>query len=507
MSPAELAVLAERRPRVALLALAAVVAFAFQGSRGLYETTEGRYAESALEMVRGGQYLEPTLAGRPHWTKPPVAYWTIAAGIGLLGPNGWGARLGSAVFFLLAVLVVSWIGATLWDRTTGLVAGLVYLSSPFPAAAGAIVSTDTLLAFLELLAVALFLRARAEDDARRARGWVRAMWLVFALAFLTKGPPALLPVLAIVVLARLAPRPARLADPLALAGFLVVALSWYAWVTARHPGLLRYFLADEVVGRAVSNEFGRNPEWWKPFVVYLPVLILGQGAWLVAGARLFAREGLLSPRAIWARVRRGDAASFLLLWLLLPLTVLWLSSSRLPLYVLPLYAAIALAIARAIVRAPGPAVRRALAVAVPSVLAIVLLKAGAAYAAPPSDKDMLRLFAAARSEAGSAAAEYRAFEESRLYGLQYYLDGALRRVSRSGAEAWADEPLDGTLAAMARARGKTWVVVSSSRRAADLGAALAAAGLPHRRITVVTRELFVVPAVAEPVADVPGSPP
>jgi hypothetical protein len=60
---------------------------------------------------------------------------------------------------------------------------------------------------------------------------------------------------------------------------------------------------------------------------------------------------------------------------------------------------------------------------------------------------------------------------------------------------------------MARARGKTWVVVSSSRRAADLGAALAAAGLPHRRITVVTRELFVVPAVAEPVADVPGSPP
>ena len=46
---------------VVLLAL--VASIAFQGSRGLYETTEGRYAEVAREMLRSGNYLEPTLLG------------------------------------------------------------------------------------------------------------------------------------------------------------------------------------------------------------------------------------------------------------------------------------------------------------------------------------------------------------------------------------------------------------------------------------------------------------
>jgi 4-amino-4-deoxy-L-arabinose transferase-like glycosyltransferase len=496
MSRADLAALT-RRPRAVLLALALLVAFAFQGSRGLYETTEGRYAESALEMVQGGGWLEPTLAGRPHWTKPPLTYWTIAAGIVVVGPNGWGARLASALAFVLTVLLVAAIGETLWDRATGFVAGLVYVSSPFPAAAAAVVSTDTLLALLEVLAVFLYVRSRAEEDPRRARAWIRGMWLAFGLAFLTKGPPALLPLLAIVPSERLARRRPGLADPVGLAGFFVVGCSWYLWAAARHPGLLGYFLGDELVGRALRNEFGRNPEWWKPFVVYLPALVLGQGAWLLAGARLFASEGLASPRTAWARIRRGDAASFLLLWLALPLAVLWLSTSRLPLYVLPLFPPVALAIARGLVRASRRAVDHALAVAVPSVLVLVLLKAGAAWAAPASDKDMRLLFEAARQE-GGAAAIVRAYEESRLYGLQYYLGGALRRVSRSGGEPWADERLDDAVAEMVRERGRTFVLISSSRRAPELAVALDAAGLPFRRREVAHRALFVVAAAAHP---------
>jgi 4-amino-4-deoxy-L-arabinose transferase-like glycosyltransferase len=491
MSPAELAAGAARRPIAALLALALVVAFSFQGSRGLYETTEGRYAESALEMLEGRHWLEPTLDGRLHWTKPPLTYWTIAAGIVVAGPNGWGARLGGALAFVLTVLLVAAIGETLWDRTTGFVAGLVYLSSPFPAAAAAVVSTDTLLALLEVLAVFLFLRGRAEDDPGRARAWVRGMWLAFGLAFLTKGPAALLPLLPIFALTWLAPRRAPLADPLGLAGFAVVASSWYAWAAASHPGLLGYFFHDEVVGRTLRNEFGRNPEWWKPFIVYLPALVLGQGAWLVAGARVFARERLASPRALLGRIRRGDGASFLLLWLVLPLAVLWASTSRLPLYVLPIYPPIALAIARALVHASEHAARRALAIAVPSALLLILLKAGAAFAAPASDKDMRLLYEAARRE-GGAAAEIRAFGESRLYGLQYYLGGALQRSSPSGGEPWADERLADALAEMERARGRTFVVVTPARRAPELAAALDARGLPFRRSGVAGRELFVV---------------
>ena len=54
-----------------VVVLAIIAAFSFQGSRGIYETTEGRYAEAAREMVETGKYLVPTLDYRPHWTKPP----------------------------------------------------------------------------------------------------------------------------------------------------------------------------------------------------------------------------------------------------------------------------------------------------------------------------------------------------------------------------------------------------------------------------------------------------
>jgi 4-amino-4-deoxy-L-arabinose transferase len=127
----------------------------------------------------------------------------------------------------------------------------------------------------------------------------------------------------------------------------------------------------------VKNEFGRNPQWYKPFVIYLPVLLGGQGAWLAFGARIPRAEGLASPRRLLARLRRGDAASFLLLWLLLPLALFFLSTSRLPLYVLPLFAPIALAVARTLARDRAAAApRRALTIAIPSALVLVALKAG-----------------------------------------------------------------------------------------------------------------------------------
>lgn len=211
-----LAELAARRPRALLLAFAAAVGFSFQGSRGLYETTEGRYAQSALEMVQRGQYLEPTLAGRPHWTKPPMAYWAIAAGIGFAGANGWGARLSNALVFCATVLVVAELAAALWDRATGVLAGLVYLSSLFPAGAATVVSTDTLLAFWEILAVCCYVKAWREEEEGRARWWTRAMWLAWGFAFLTKGPPGLLPLLALIVFGRLSRRRVRLAEPLGM---------------------------------------------------------------------------------------------------------------------------------------------------------------------------------------------------------------------------------------------------------------------------------------------------
>ena len=480
-----------RRPSAAVAALAIVVSFSFQGSRGLFETTEGRYAESALEMVHRGDWLSPTLAGRPHWTKPPLAYWPIAAGVAWLGPSAWGARLGNALVFCLTVAAVAACGAALWGRETALVAGLVYATSPFPVGAAWALSADTLLTLFEIVAAWAYLRARQGGPS--ARWWIRAMWIAWGLAFLTKGPAGLLPLLAIVVFERFSCRRVPLLDPVGVLAFVLVGLSWYAWEALRNPGLLGYWARDEVLGRTVANRFQRNPQWWKPFALYVPALVAGQGAWLAVGARRFRSARLHDPRVAWASVRAASPPGFLLLWIALPLAVFWISTSRLTFYVLPLYAPIALAVARAAVAGETAArgVGRAMAVARASAIALVLVKGVATYAAQRSAVDMSPLFAAVTETAGRGA-DVRAFGEEHLFGLQFYLDGRLRRVSADGTEAWADERLSDALAAVRADPDRAHVLVCRDRDADGLALALARSGLASRRAAAPGRTLFVM---------------
>ncbi|MGI9190425.1 MAG: ArnT family glycosyltransferase [Longimicrobiaceae bacterium] len=496
---------ATARPWVTLCLLSLLVGFAFQGSRGLFDTTEGRYAEVAREMAERGAWLEPTLAYRPHWTKPPAAYWAIAGGFALFGRSAWGARFANAVAFCLTALAVAAIGATLWDRTTGYLAGLVYLSSPWPVAGAAVLSTDTLLTLWEVLAILGYAVAYRSAAPQRVRWGVWGMWVALGLGFFTKGPPALLPLAAIVVFHWIDGRRFRLADPLGIAAFAVVGGWWYVAVAARNPGLLGYFLGDELVGRALTDRFGRNPEWWAPFTLYLPVLLFGPGLWLLVAPSIIRHERLWHPRRLWRAVRAATPGGLLLLWLALPLLVLSLARSRLPLYVLPLYAPIALALARGMVRAlpRGELLPRATGIALVSVALIVGLKAAAAYAYP-SWHDMKRLAASARA-VGGPAASYRIFEEEKLYGLQFYLDGAVERVARR-PEPWADRTLQAEIERMSVSH-LPYVFVSSQRHTPELTGALGAAGLPHtvyrvprlrlirvgRGLTPAVRDLFPIP--------------
>ena len=75
-----------------ILGMAFVGVVSFQGSRGIYETTEGRYSECARETMATGNYDDPVLNGQPHWTKPPLTYLSIMAGLRAFGLNPWGAR-------------------------------------------------------------------------------------------------------------------------------------------------------------------------------------------------------------------------------------------------------------------------------------------------------------------------------------------------------------------------------------------------------------------------------
>jgi 4-amino-4-deoxy-L-arabinose transferase-like glycosyltransferase len=436
----------ERRNVLILVALSAILGFAFQGSRGLYETTEGRYAESAREMLETGDWLVPRLDYAPHWTKPPLAYWAVAGGMALFGTNEWGARFANAVFFVLTVLAVSALASAMWDRRTGFAAGLIYALSPFAVLAASSVHTDFLLSFWELVAVLCYWKAYRADGSRSANRWIVGMWGLVGAAFLTKGPPALVVLAAIlafrIYLAATGRKGPRLFSFPGVVLMLAVGSSWYVAVAARTPGLLDYFLGTEVYARIATAKHGRNPEWYKPLVIFVPPLLFGAGTAMAAWIVELARNRSLFGRASLKRLLRGDERlAFLALWLIVPLVIFSLAKSRLPLYVLPIFPAVALATARMALRTidrPGLA-RAAVIAAVLTAAALVAVKgASARYR---TDLDMKALHRACR-DAGRGESAFFLFESQELFGLQFYLDGRLTRVAEEPLPPWARRSLD-----------------------------------------------------------------
>lgn len=470
------------RPALVILAVALLVGLSFQGSRGLYESTEGRYSLCAREMMDSGNWLEPTLLGEPHWTKPPLAYWSIASGVRLCGRNAWGARLPNALFFSLTALMVAGIGARMWDRRTGFLAGLMYATAIYPMAVAFSVNTDTLLAFWETLAVLCFWQAERSADWSAAWRWGLAMWFVFGLAFLTKGPPSLMALVPIAVYRARDPQrreKASLFGPVGLLVFLAVGMSWYLYVCARHPGLLGYFLGDEVVGRVAGNEFGRNPEWYQPFTMYLPLIVAGGGLWswyfwrALGAARLQRTNGW---RALW---KGHGPALFLAAWLVPPLLVFSLSTSRMYTYLLPLFPAVMLAAAWQAAKGwqGGPLPRRLL------VLAGIMLvldgggKAAASYR-PPPNKDMGVLYRLCQADDRLPGTRLVLFQETRELGLGFYASNPVLRLGLENGVPSADlQRLFDELRQPASPSGRAIFICKLPKHQELLLATLAQAGL------------------------------
>ncbi|GAB6195876.1 glycosyltransferase family 39 protein [Lysobacter xanthus] len=334
---------ARRLPGWAIAALAVVLALAFLGNRGIWDPDEGRYTNVALNMLATGDWLVPHRSPEvAHWTKPPLTYWAIAASVEAFGTNAMAARVPAALSYLLCVLLAGRIGRRLapdgGDR-----AALVYATLLFSFGASQMITTDYVLAAMETLAVWAFVEARF--GASRPRAWLALMWAGFGLAFLTKGPPGLLPLLPLVVfdaLTRERGRPTAF-QPLGLLAFVAIAAPWYLAVTSRTPGLMQYFLGNEVVGRIASNEFKRHGEWYGWLTIYAPTLLIGTLPWWRPLWRWL--RGVPAQWRGWrdGETRRAQRAwLFATLWLLLPLAVFCISRSRLPLYILPLFVPIAL---------------------------------------------------------------------------------------------------------------------------------------------------------------------
>jgi len=397
----------------------AILALAFQGTRGVWDPDEGRYIGVAQQMLQTGDFLVPQLEpGQRHLTKPPLTYWIIAASLATFGHNEWSARLPNALAFLFTGLLILWIGELLrLQRPWWPVA--IWSTTVLPFIAANFVTTDSLLTLFETLAVAGFIHWRCGggscDARQRQQRSLWLMWIAFGLAFFVKGPPGLLPLLPILVFsyweqgktglrALLAPAP--------IGGFLLIALWWFVYLLVTQEGLLRHFLVYEVIDRIATSVHQRNPGWLGLFEVYGGVAVFGLLPWSV--------PVLLSRFKPGWRLSLDWNHRLLLLWWLLPLLVFMLAQSRLPLYVLPLTVPFALWAAYRLERQAQLSSRTLAVVTAISAVLLVSLKAYAAHWSDP--KDSRALANELRTIASSAHFERLVFLEQRPhYGLGFYL--------------------------------------------------------------------------------------
>jgi 4-amino-4-deoxy-L-arabinose transferase len=298
------------------------------------------------------------------------------------------------------------------------------------------------------------------------------MWLAWGLAFMTKGPPGLLPLGAMVAFLAVHDR-SKLRGLFLPAGvmlFAFVAFTWFAVIVWQQPDRLGYFLGYEVYGRVFTGVHKRNAEWYGGFEIYLPVLLVGALPWWV-----LAVAAVGGPRAVWPRLRdavrsRDHQVLLVLYWLLLPLAVFFLARSRLQLYVLPLFVPLALLIARPLAGWAWLDGRRTTWIA--AATALVLLAAKGAVAYYPADRDARAMAEQLRPVLQQLGVEELAFVGMRpFYGLALYLDIEVEGVHFEGrgleySQFLSEEALCQELGA----RERNLFVVKRSRTAPFLGA-------------------------------------
>jgi 4-amino-4-deoxy-L-arabinose transferase len=379
-------------------------------------------------MLEHADWLVPTIDGEhPHLTKPPIVYWALASSFAVLGLNEWAARLPGALAFIGTGLLVFGLGRRLCPSRPWLPA-LIYALSPAPFIGANIVSTDGLLTFFETAAMFAFVEAWHRGGPLDRR-WVRAMWLLWGLAFMTKGPPGLLPLLAVVVLLAWRERTLlrQLLDPAGILGFIVVAFTWFAILVAQDPTRLGYFVGYEVYDRVFTAKHDRNAQWYGAFEVYLPVLLVGLLPWWVLALRAGG-----SMRGSWSRLRErlgaGDRQWWLLVaWFVVPLAVFMLARSRLQLYVLPLFVPLSLMAARALAHWPWLTARRLAWTGAITAISLLALKGTLAYW--HSDRDAREMARAIQPIIAPLGIEEIAFVGMRpFYGLNLYLDTHIESV-------------------------------------------------------------------------------
>jgi 4-amino-4-deoxy-L-arabinose transferase-like glycosyltransferase len=311
---------------------------------------EARFAQATKQMIESGDYIDIRFQDEVRYKKPVGIYWlqagAVRAGEALGVPEAhttiWLYRVPSLIGALGAVLLTYWTALAFVSRRTACLAALMLAASILLGVEARLAKTDAVLLATITLAMGVLAREYLRKDEPAAPGWAMPalLWTAIAGGVLLKGPLIVMVValaaVTLVILDRSARWLLRLRPLLGVLWLLVLVLPWFIAIIDRTG---EAFFVDSVGGDLLSKLTGGQETHGAPPLTYLALF------WLTFWPA--APLAALAAPAVW-RQRREPATRFLLAWLVPAWIVFELVPTKLPHYVLPLYPAIAILIARAI---------------------------------------------------------------------------------------------------------------------------------------------------------------
>ncbi|CAK0772994.1 4-amino-4-deoxy-L-arabinose transferase [Azospirillaceae bacterium] len=315
-----------------------------------FDRDEARFAQATRQMVESRDFIDIRFQEEARHKKPIGIYWLQAAAVEAVGLGEsspiWVYRLPSIIGATLAVLLTAWVGGRLFGSGTGVLAAAMLAGCVVMGVEARMAKTDAVLLALIIAAQGALAQIYLDRDNPR-KPWRMPMlfWAAQGAAILIKGPIG--PMISFGTIFGLMMVDwrlgwlRRLRPILGLLLLLAIVLPWLIAIGVRTDGA--FFiesLGRDLLGKVAS---GQESKGFPP------------GFYIATFWGTFAPFSfltLLSLPWIWS-TRRDPATRFCLAWIIPAWLVFEFIPTKLFHYTLPVFPALALLTARAVLDSFG----------------------------------------------------------------------------------------------------------------------------------------------------------